>query len=362
MLEKQNLNCDQKELYNRFASLLIDWYKRHHRALPWRQTRNPYHIWLSEVILQQTRVRQGVGYYERFLAAFPDVASLAAAPLDQVLRMWQGLGYYTRARNLHATACLLVKDYEGKLPESYAALRRLKGIGDYTAAAIASFAYDEPVAVVDGNVCRVLTRLFGIEKDIRQSGTRKEIKQLSQALMPTHQAAIYNQAIMEFGALHCTPRNPACGICIFRDMCYAARHQKQMQLPRKSQSKSKRIRYLSYRWLYYEGEVWLRQRMADDIWQGLYEPLLIEAPTQTLLQERIHMHPLGELWLQAQYMVELRHELTHQTLYIDMGWLELAQKPSNIGGYWFKLPQLEALPKPVIIAKYIEQYMQNVVR
>lgn len=345
----------------RFAARLLAWYRLHQRDLPWRNTRDPYRIWLSEIILQQTRVAQGLAYYERFVEAYPTVHDLAKAPLEEVLRLWQGLGYYSRARNLHAAAQTLSLQYGGRFPATYEELRKLKGVGDYTAAAIASFAFDEPVAVVDGNVFRVFSRLYGLYDDITRSRTKSKFKALSEAHMPPQEAADYNQAVMEFGAIQCTPQKPSCLTCPFRDDCYAALHAKQQELPVKSKKLSKRKRHLSYRFFCWKGKVWMQERKQKDIWQGLYEPACLEAPTAREMAKLLHEHPVASLWQQARAVERVRHLLTHQELYIDLGMVVLNDGASlphslQVAGSWFTPDECEALPKPIVIAQYFEKH------
>jgi len=263
--------------YQFFAAQLLAWYHIHHRDLPWRHTRDPHLIWLSEVILQQTRVAQGLPYFERFAAAYPTIQALAAAPEDEVLKLWQGLGYYSRARNLLKTAQQVVTDFNGLFPESYEKLLQLKGIGPYTAAAIASFAYEERVAVLDGNVYRVLARFFGIENDIAAPASRKVFAEVAQKALPEKESSTYNQAIMEFGALHCTPVAPKCGTCPLQAGCFAFQHNLQRELPVKQKTKRMRERYFNYLVLEWENERYWRKRKPGDIWEGLYEFDLFEA-------------------------------------------------------------------------------------
>ncbi|WP_038028279.1 A/G-specific adenine glycosylase [Thermonema rossianum] len=345
----------------RFAGRLLEWYRLHQRDLPWRKTRDPYRIWLSEVILQQTRVAQGLAYYERFVEHYPTVHHLAKAPIEEVLRLWQGLGYYSRARNLHAAARTISIQWAGRFPASYDELRRLKGVGDYTAAAIASFAFDEPVAVVDGNVFRVLARLYGLYDDISRTKTKHKFKALSEAHMPPQEAAAYNQAMMEFGAVQCTPQKPLCMTCPFRDDCYAAQYGKQQELPVKSKKTTKRKRYLSYRFFYRNGKLWMQERKQKDIWKGLYEPARIEAATAREMEQLLQNEAPAALWQQAQAIEQIRHLLTHQELFIDIGMLHLppdAALPPFLkdGGDWFTPEECDALPKPIVIAQYFERH------
>lgn len=213
-------NFPEKKILQ-FGNKLINWYHQHKRDLPWRNTQNPYHILLSEVILQQTRVNQGMPYYHQFIDKYPTISDLANASEDEILRVWQGLGYYSRGRNLHATAKQIVEQFGGKVPETFQELIKLKGIGTYTAAAIASFAFHEPKAVVDGNVYRVISRYWGIEEDISSGKGKKKFQEIATSLLPNTDSHNYNQSIMEFGAMHCTPKNPDCECCIFQDTCFA---------------------------------------------------------------------------------------------------------------------------------------------
>ena len=217
-----------------FYNYLIKWYLENKRDLPWRKTTNPYHIWLSEIMLQQTRVAQGMPYFLSFVEAFPTVFDLAKAEEEQVLKLWQGLGYYSRARNLHKTAQYIATELNGVFPDNYKDLLQLKGVGDYTAAAIASFSYNEAVPVVDGNVFRVLSRYFDLDTDIAQAFAKKEFAALAFELMPKDTPATFNQAIMEFGALQCVPKNPDCAVCVFNESCAALQKKKVELLPVKS--------------------------------------------------------------------------------------------------------------------------------
>ena len=260
-----------------FSNLLIQWYLRNKRDLPWRNTTNPYPIWLSEIMLQQTRVAQGMPYFLSFTAAFPTVFDLAKADEEQVLKLWQGLGYYSRARNLHKTAQYVADELSGVFPVTYKELLQLKGIGEYTAAAIASFSYNEVVPVVDGNVFRVLSRYFDVETDIAAASAKKEFAALAFELMPKDNPAIFNQAIMEFGALQCVPKSPNCGICVFNESCAALQKNKVDQLPVKSKKLKVRNRFFNYLVVNDENENTIIQKRTDKgIWHNLYEFPLIE--------------------------------------------------------------------------------------
>lgn len=264
-----------------FATNLLVWYDQNKRDLPWRGIQNPYFIWISEVILQQTRVNQGMPYYLRFVEKYPTVADMAAATEKDVLRLWQGLGYYSRARNMLHTAQIIVAEYDGKFPDNYKALKKLKGIGDYTASAIASFAFNEKVATVDGNVFRVLARVFGIEEDIASPKGKKTFAALAKTLLPEEQTANYNQAVMEFGALYCKPTSPDCPNCIFKADCVAANTNKQDILPIKAKKNVAKKRYFHYLVFEYDKKLLLKERGEGDIWQGLYDFVLIERTKET---------------------------------------------------------------------------------
>lgn len=259
-----------------FAKKLIKWFKINQRNLPWRGVKDPYKIWLSEIILQQTQVSQGLSYYNKFVKNYPNVKLLANAPVDEVMKHWQGLGYYSRARNLHETAKSISKNYKGLFPKTFDEIRELKGIGDYTAAAIASLAYDLPHAVVDGNVYRVLSRVFGIDLAIDSGEGKKYFQNLANELLSKKEAANYNQAIMEFGALYCRPANADCTNCIFNDKCVAFSKQIVSELPFKSKKTKVKNRYFNYVFFQYKNTTYISKRNKKDIWQGLYEFYLIE--------------------------------------------------------------------------------------
>jgi len=261
-----------------FRRQLFSWHAGHQRPLPWKGERDPYKVWLSEVILQQTRVEQGLPYYERFTAAYPTVHHLAEAPPDEVLKLWEGLGYYSRARNMHAAARHIATELQGVFPDTYAGIRALPGVGDYTAAAIASFAFGLPHAVLDGNVYRVLARFFGIETPVDTPAAKREFQSLAQQLLDSERPGAYNQAIMDFGAGHCTPRQPACATCLLAERCVAHQTGAVQRLPAKNRAAAKQQRFFAYA-VFYQGEnVWVRKRETQDIWRNLYEFPLLELP------------------------------------------------------------------------------------
>ncbi len=255
------------------------WYKQNQRDLPWRGSKDAYKVWLSEIILQQTQVAQGTAYYLKFLENFPSIKELALADEDKVMRLWQGLGYYSRARNLHATAKLIDQTFKGKFPHTYEGIINLKGVGTYTAAAISAFAYDLPYAVVDGNVYRVLSRLFDIHTPINSTQGKKQFQFLADELLDFKKSALHNSAIMEFGALHCRPQNPKCEVCPVQEYCQAYLNNTVYQLPVKERKTTIKTRYFNYIIFNYKNFIYLQKRNQKDIWQNLYEFHLIESET-----------------------------------------------------------------------------------
>ena len=347
------------------AAALLAWYPQHHRDLPWRHTRDPYAIWLSEVILQQTRVAQGLPYYETFLDAYPTVQELAAAPEAEVLRYWQGLGYYSRARNMHRTAQQVMAEHSGKFPGTYAGLIQLRGIGPYTAAAIASFAFDEVVAVLDGNVYRVLARIFGLHSDIAAPSSRKEFQAVADQHIPASAPADFNQAIMEFGAIQCTPAKPDCLFCPLQSQCWAFQHGHVALLPVKSKAKAARTRYFHYFVLRYGEHTYLRERREKDIWQGLYDFALAETTVPDLPAMELvrHLDALGatlDTRQAAEPTSAYRHVLSHQKLEARFHPMVLVEPlPEStlrdLGLRAYSAAEIEALPKPKLIANYCSQ-------
>lgn len=306
---------------SQISVLLLEWYQRYGRNLPWRMTRDPYRIWLSEVILQQTRVAQGTDYYLRFVERFPTVQALAEASQDEVLKLWQGLGYYSRARNLHAAAQDVMARFGGVFPTSYADVRSLKGVGDYTAAAICSLAYDAPHAVLDGNVFRVLSRLFGVDVPIDTSAGKRFFAELAQSQLDKESPAVYNQAIMDFGALQCLPAQPRCEVCPFAAQCLAYQHDKVALLPVKQGKTAVRERWFNYLHIICGTETLLSRREAKDIWQGLYEFPLVESDCALSLEELSQTAAYRELFRETEAVVVTntfimpKHQLSHQTIH-----------------------------------------------
>jgi A/G-specific adenine glycosylase len=338
---------------------IIQWYNANKRDLPWRQTTDPYHIWLSEVILQQTRVIQGLSYYIKFTEIFPNVEKLASASEDQVLELWQGLGYYSRARNLHAAAKHIKDTLNGNFPMNYDGLIKLKGIGDYTASAIASFAFHEDKAVVDGNVIRVISRLYGIEEDVRQPKVVQKVKAFAEDLLPIGSSFLFNQGIMELGALVCTPQNPKCNVCPIMLHCQANALGIKDKIPFKSKLKEKRVRFLNYLLLKVEDEIFLSKRGPGDIWEGLYEPIIIEderafQKTDEFLESNSLNLEKGNI-LSSLIIPTKKHLLTHQELWVNLCVLELEEKPKDLNGVWVSGQNIESTPKPIIISKLLSE-------
>lgn len=382
-----------------FANTIISWFRENGRALPWRETRDPYAIWLSEIILQQTRIAQGWEYWERFMAQYPTVEDLAAAHEDEVLKLWQGLGYYSRARNLHTAAKQIVA--LGHFPDTLEGIKQLKGVGDYTAAAIGSFAFDIPAAVVDGNVYRVLARYFGIDTPINSTQGKKEFAALAQSLLPSSKAsdslssfspasdfqsslslvAAYNQAMMDFGAIQCTPQSPKCLLCPLAETCEAMRTNRIAELPVKQKTMKVKTRHLSYIYIRCKGETAIHRRGEGDIWQGLWEPFnasdIAEAcasPSSAQaslsstkfstsltklssfkkeLAADLHLSNVDALQLLAQ---DVKHVLTHRILLADFYLLETEARPQLPDDYiWIKEEEIEDYGIPRLIELLLEK-------
>lgn len=382
-----------------FANTIISWFRENGRALPWRETRDPYAIWLSEIILQQTRIAQGWEYWERFMAQYPTVQDLAAAHEDEVLKLWQGLGYYSRARNLHTAAKQIVA--LGHFPDTLEGIKQLKGVGDYTAAAIGSFAFDIPAAVVDGNVYRVLARYFGIDTPINSTQGKKEFAALAQSLLPSSKASVslssfspasdfqsslslvaaYNQAMMDFGAIQCTPQSPKCLLCPLAETCEAMRTNRVAELPVKQKTMKVKTRHLSYIYIRCKGETAIHRRGEGDIWQGLWEPFnasdIAEAcasPSSAQaslsstkfstsltklssfkkeLAADLHLSNVDALQLLAQ---DVKHVLTHRILLADFYLLETEARPQLPDDYiWIKEEEKEDYGIPRLIELMLEK-------
>lgn len=327
---------------NSFTSTLLKWFSENGRQLPWRETSDPYAIWLSEIILQQTRIQQGMAYWERFMQRWPRVEDLARATEDEVLRMWQGLGYYSRARNLHTAARQILE--LGHFPCTLDEIKALKGVGDYTAAAIGSIAFDLPAAVVDGNVYRVLARHFGIDTPINTTEGKHTFTALAQELLPPKQASAFNQAMMDFGAIQCTPQSPRCLLCPLQETCVALREGRVEGLPVKLKKLQVKTRRLTYVYIRCQGMTAIHRRGEGDIWQGLWEPLLYEdAPLPPFC---------GKLTLLRK---GVKHVLTHRILLADFYLLECDERPSLPSDYvWIGEQDIENYGVPRLVELLLE--------
>lgn len=338
---------------------IIKWYHQNRRDLPWRNTTNPYFIWLSEVILQQTRVNQGLPYYDAFISQFPDVKSLAEATEEQILRTWQGLGYYSRARNLHKTAKYIHENLSGIFPDNYQDLIRLPGIGPYTAAAISSFAFSEKRAVVDGNVYRVLSRLYEIELPINSSKGAKYFSELANGLIPEHSPGDFNQGIMELGATVCLPKNPACEQCPLMLECAARKNQTIDKFPVKQGKQKVRTRYFNYLIIKYQNKVYLQKRDQKDIWQGLYEFYLIETQTKQETPEEFDdlMKPFSDGSGSTLSKISSDvHILSHQRIEATFWLMEIEKIPLHLKESFFNRQEIEQLPKSRLVDKFLLKY------
>ncbi|AWX44184.1 A/G-specific adenine glycosylase [Flagellimonas maritima] len=341
-----------------FSQKILKWYSEHKRELPWRSTNDPYKIWLSEIMLQQTRVAQGTPYYHKFLKAFATVYDLANAEEEQVLKLWQGLGYYSRARNLHATAKIVVEEYKGKFPTTYRELKSLKGVGDYTASAIASICFNEPEPVVDGNVYRVLARYFGVDLPINSTKGIKYFKELAREVMDANNIRDYNQGIMEFGAIQCAPKKPYCLLCPLNNSCVALQENKVSALPVKLNKTKVKNRFFNY--LVFQddtGKTMLEQRKGRGIWQNLYqfpllesERILDKSEIKALIkhQKGIPKHNSTLLYNEQPIV----HKLSHQHLYTKF-WILNTEDALKDGVSW---ENISSFPVPVLIADFIKTY------
>lgn len=350
-------------LVSPFSEIILRWYDLNKRSLPWRDTSDPYVIWLSEVILQQTRVEQGLPYFKQFVATFPDVHRLAAATEQQVLKLWEGLGYYSRGRNLHRCAREIVREYAGEFPQRAAGLIKLPGVGPYTASAIASIAFNERVPVLDGNVFRILSRIFGITADISSHAGRAVFLKKASPLVPLNRPGDFNQSMMELGALVCTPRNPRCDVCPFSSMCVARRGGSIAGLPVKSKKAKVKTRFFYYFILRKGSRIGMRKRSGGDIWTGLYDFHLVTKPGRSALNRIVGSDPLLKKLRRSSFKEagSTRHLLTHQILNIrffdvdvekeNMATLNDHMKPIR----FISTLQALRLPKPVPVKMFLER-------
>ena len=317
---------------NIYSEKIIAWYLANKRDLPWRDIADPYRIWISEIILQQTRVNQGLEYYLRLVERFPTVSELACADEDEVLKYWQGLGYYSRARNLHKAAKRIMSDFNGIFPKTHKEILSLSGVGEYTAAAVASFAYNLPFAVVDGNVYRVLSRLFAVETPIDTGKAKREFALLAQNLLPKTKAGLHNQAMMEFGALHCVPQSPDCVNCPLQAQCRAFEQNLVAQLPRKSQKIKVTNRYFNYLFITFDGNTFLQKRTGNDIWKNLYEFPLIECE-KLLSNDELFENEMFQKIFSDVECVEIKkisktikHVLSHRNVFAQFITIEISNE------------------------------------
>lgn len=349
-------------LQMKFAEILMYWYSKNKRILPWRENIDPYRVWLSEIILQQTRVEQGLPYFNKFTTAYPTVVDLASATEAEVLKLWQGLGYYSRARNLHFTAKTVAKEYKGSFPNTFNELKKLKGVGDYTAAAIASICFDESVPVVDGNVYRFLSRYFGIDTPVDSTAGKKIFFAQAASLVPEKNAGDFNQGMMEYGALICTPRNPGCANCIFAETCFALRNDKVGELPVKKGQTLVTPLYLNYAHIQSLAGFYLQQRPTNGVWGNLFEfPVLTTEQPATKEQLHEFFNGLGlKLSDQTATSDPIKHLLTHKRIearfhsfepkqYQPSENLHLVNEPKSLDKY--------ALPK--LIEQFVEKSIFN---
>ena len=348
-----------------FTGQILQWYHENKRELPWRKTTDPYLIWVSEILLQQTRIGQGLPYYERFIRVFPSAGHLAKAEEEEVLKLWQGLGYYSRARNMHRAARMIMNQFEGRFPDTYLSILSLPGVGDYTAAAIASIAFHLPHAVVDGNVIRFLSRYYGITEPAGSSKSCIAIKGKASVLMDPEHPGTFNQAMMEYGARVCLPVSLQCQTCIFNSGCFAFQHMVVDQLPVKRISIKQKLRYFNYLVFHKEGSVslYLKKRVETDIWKGMYDFPLIETEkpvsVKILLKHPSWIRmPLHDLEKPLKRLGELHHVLTHQRIiarFYKIWFDPNAVLPQD----WVEIKDLEQIPVPRLIEKFIQHTLPS---
>lgn len=350
-------NYPDRIITNWFTVRLLNWdLKENKRMMPWKSEKNPYFIWLSEIILQQTRVEQGINYYQCFIYNYPDVQKLASAHEHKLMKLWEGLGYYSRCRNLHKAAKIIVKDFGGVFPDTYNNILKLPGIGPYSAAAISSFAYGLPYAVVDGNVIRVLSRFFASRKQANKAIGKKWFNQLAQKLLPEESSARYNQAIMDFGAVICKPRQPLCEICPLQKKCKAFALNKQQDFPVKVKKEKKKERQFHFLVFVHEGKVLIQQRKAKDIWLGLHQFPVIENPDEVkrpgIQSSRLANLPKMKL---GQPIYKAKQELTHQRIYASFYIIPVENLPSGFHGEWISPLKIKNKAFPKVIADFLNK-------
>lgn len=349
----------EKQTKTWFRRSLLDWnLNKNDRKMPWKGIKDPYKIWLSEIMLQQTRVEQGMGYYNRFIKAFPTVESLAQATENQVFKLWEGLGYYSRCRNLIETAKKVSFELGGRFPETREGLLSLKGVGPYTAAAIGSFAFGLPLAVVDGNVMRVLSRVLGIKEPVDLPAVKKKIEIYAGELLDDKNPAAYNQAIMDLGAVVCKPQQPACSQCPFQKKCFAHTHGLQANLPVKSKKIKSRERFVYYLILEHAGKQLMRKRTGNDIWKGLYEFVLMEKdePQASESLQKLSGWGIPSAGIRQEIVDvsgEIVHQLTHQKIKCQLIHIKV-DKAIHLEGYaWQKKNAIRQFPFPRLITRHL---------
>ncbi len=348
-----------------FHKILIVWYQQNMRALPWRAKNDPYFVWVSEIILQQTRVDQGTSYFLQFIEKFPDVKSLASAGENEVLKVWQGLGYYSRARNMHIAARQIINEFNGRFPENIINIKKLKGIGDYTSAAIASIAFGLPYAAIDGNVYRVLSRIFGIDTPIDSTQGKKEFDVLATELLDRVNPGMFNEALMEFGALQCTPRNPGCDSCPFQSRCLAFLTNETAKFPVKSKKTKVKNRFFNYLFIKHEGYIHLEKRETNDIWRNLYQFPMIESENALTVGELISHAEFISMFKENKITVGasgpgIIHLLSHQKLHVQF--IEITIQKPGVNPAWIKVlsDQLHRYPVPKVIDNYLSGNERNI--
>ena len=348
-----------------FSSTLFQWYAIHKRELPWREESNPYRIWISEIILQQTRVAQGWNNYERFIKTLPDIQSIYESGEQEVLKYWQGLGYYTRARNIYAGAVYIMEKHEGRFPQTYDDILKIKGVGEYTAAAIASFAFQLPYPVIDGNVLRVISRIFGVYEPIDSSSGKKKITTIINELINKKQPGTFNQAMMDFGATLCTSLKPECELCCFSPICYAKLHYEQHTLPIKKTKIQTKNRYFNYLVIHEGKSLYIQKRNTNDIWKGLFEFPLWETPSP-LPTEEIYSHPyLSSLFGKINWTIKnisaiYKHVLSHQIINTQFIHIHIEKSIHNSKYLRINANEIENYPVSRLMERYIETNNLNI--
>lgn len=361
------MKAQNEHIYSKkFAPILLKWNReKNRREMPWKGEKDPYKIWLSEIILQQTRVEQGLQYYQNFIKTFPDVHKLANAPDKKVFKLWEGLGYYSRCKNLLASARFISKQLKGNFPSTYDDIKNLKGVGPYTAAAISSFAYNLPHAVVDGNVFRVIARIFGISTATDTTEGKKFFTAFANELLDKKQPGIYNQAIMDFGAIVCKPLAPLCSDCVFKKNCFAFQNDKINELPVKEKKISVKKRWFYYLIVQHENEILIRERIEKDIWQHLFEFTLVETTKEEDINTIVNSTTAKKLFARDRFEIitvspPLKQQLTHQLINGKFIYLRIFTKPATVDNFvWVKKEKLKVYAFPKFITQYLASFFHE---